>query len=46
MLTVCSCFWSERLIDAAKVVVLWYNDNCLCENLMSEGLIGDVVGLN
>ena len=41
MLTVCSCFWSERLIDAAKVVVLWYNSKCLCDNFTREGLIGD-----
>ena len=43
MLTVCSCFWSERLIDAAKVVVLWYNSKCLCDNFTREGLIGDVL---
>jgi len=43
MLTVCSCFWSERLIDAAKVVVLWYNSKCVCDNFTREGLIGDVL---
>ena len=43
MLTVCSCFWSERLIDAVKVVVLWYNSKCLCDNFTREGLIGDVL---
>ena len=43
MLTVCSCFWSERLIDATKVVVLWYNSKCLCDNFTREDLIGDVL---
>ena len=43
MLTVCSCFWSEGLIDATKVVVLWYNSKCLCGYFTREGLIGDVL---